>query len=42
MLNQMTMEKLSSMKLRGMSVAFNEQASNPAVKSCRNNKGKRY
>ena len=31
MLNQMTMEKLSSMKLRGMSVAFNEQASNPAV-----------
>jgi DNA replication protein DnaC len=27
------MEKLSSMKLRGMSLAFNEQASNPAIKN---------
>lgn len=35
MLNEMTMEKLKSMKLRGMSLAFEEQTSNPAVRdSC--------
>jgi DNA replication protein DnaC len=32
MLNEMTMEKLKSMKLRGMSLAFEEQTSNPAVR----------
>lgn len=32
MLNEMTIEKLRSMKLRGMSVAFMEQTSNPAIK----------
>ncbi len=31
MLNQMTMERLRSMKLRGMSAAFEEQSANPAV-----------
>ena len=34
MLNEMTMEKLKSMKLRGMSLAFEEQTSNPAVRIC--------
>ena len=33
MLNEMTTEKLKSMRLRGMSLAFEEQASNPAVKN---------
>lgn len=32
MLNEMTMEKLKSMKLRGMSLAFEEQKSNTAVR----------
>ena len=31
MLNQMTMERLRLMKLRGMSRAFEEQADNPAM-----------